>query len=835
MTAESAFFSYSTVKYSMERLSTKSLHQKGALYISECRFGYLISTPTKFYIYEMDRLNEFDYKFMVAEYCSEIDTIFAFASGIPRILALKYSGGLSVVSDEYNTEIISVDQIFYYDRKIVVCGVGFEIFDVEVTKSQFDPTPRVKLTRKCYHKVDHYGVANSRFSFDPDNKRFIMPLATGYSVFDFDGNLIHSESRLTHTRFKCSAVCYMGCYQPMGYFRKFACVDCEGKLKIIQKTDTKEYFVGDLPYNFLHFFDKEYLVMVTSDGCVFILNVKTGKQAKVGELHGNIECIRALSNWKMICSISWNIELYRFSVPWNLYLKLNRTVLQTCFADYLYAHSSDGFLNVYSLTTKELMSTFGTKTNKDKDSIYFYTSKNETYALIMYYNKKIVRFKLNGNECEFVDTLKTSSSNIHFGKYYLYTISALGELCLLDKTTYAMKKRLIVDRGEVLGVYEYEDSVYVFYNKLILHISIINYSIDRHKFKDCSYVCFGGSYFGVADPTCSFTVYEFPSLEERIIVQCLNMPTLSSIHNDLIICASPEGEIKLGGMDGLFADIEIPFPIYHVTVLNRNLDLIIALDKELMIIERDRILPWWRNPRKSSMIEYTREEEDGGSLNENDTKRENKQSQGDSEKEKKVKPQKPMIFDVEIEVPRVKLDKDLIEMKKSRKLIRRILFQNKDFISRPVTGPGEPLSFYPSNLKDFKVLHQEQTDDNAKEINIGSVVAGNNSIINSILENSAPRGVSLRYPSKNMSFRVKIPEGVETPRIRKRIVRRKNPTEMTKEDIERASWTSYTSSEVFHQEIPQALTVRTDFLDIKRRPDPRDIIKPKKRKVLLID
>lgn len=576
-------------------------------------------------------------------YVAESDLIIGATSGIPSLHIFTSASPNQYLLQEFVLHQAIINQIFCSPSSNILITVGnkeikvWDFYPVKKIKSTFNLTLRATLPSSplCSNGMNLISV-------DLTRHRIFVPHIQGFILYSFDGAVL--EKQLKFTNFITTAVSvlpsprkYPGLdlsYQTFLYiFRKLAIVESDGLMRIFHKSGKYLLTINPIASAsilFVAFLDSEFLITVNTDGDIFLNDIKTSKVKLVFQTGQRPDKVAIFYKPEPRISIisGRHLRIYKISTIWKLFYRPVEAVTSIeRFCSSMYSArmgllSSDGCIFMISNTKNQqirpnnqltllsdnyrkryLVGTASTRSCSRPISYAYNREFNENFILISLDDSSVCLFDYLQDDWQLKQVLpfKARLVLIIIGTEFLNWIVCCcgfyGDVAFYKFGSWTPLSRLSVGLKQCdFAFWSKKDDILIVLSEDRLNIiglkrfNLINW----HPFRTPKHAAFEEGELIVS--------YEKGVLYRSVITpagidhtnKCNfghNIVNVSLKYGCHIVVLSNNSIVIGDNQNMASSKIELPFPIFSANFLSSDLDVLVALDHEIMIIDKKTACP----------------------------------------------------------------------------------------------------------------------------------------------------------------------------------------------------------------------------------------------------
>lgn len=603
--------------------------------------SYVAPTARQIFLFTRNKQPEaFPYVFGLIEYVPSCNIFIGVHKDASLITILDNRQKLPIILKEFKIETLAVNQIIHSKETDTLVLIGYQIllFDFKVVRKRFLDNPEVHIVQKAKLPGTDTKPPHFRVYHDELRKRFIVPSKTGYTIYSFNGDVLETKNNLGGLCIECGTFLIgnkgdlksspTNISKP---YKRYLTIDQRGRAMVFHNTGVllSEYNTRSQNFIFCEFINSEFVILVSSDNKVILLDVKTGKSMLCKELQNPAKFMRLFvhENIPRLAILMENtFMIYEIKCPWICFKRLSsepfiiRRVISSTKAARIAVLTQDSFLSFFSPTCSQFVGSTGSSiAAKIIDFIY-------DRGIVKYNNMTLETSQYGAERLFFLTedkallSFEPNDDYIHAFKYsmklecnpkivvvgYAYVPARLVFCCFLDKGDLllydyedftSLSRVTFAQRVPLFAHFHYgTGSLLIIYHKEIIRMSLTTFNIV-FSMKIKRYPHFAAfeddiAIFGYNDGTISINIIQEHSINEIIHFNCGCRPAFVGIQNHVFWVVTTLNEIMFGQNESNVTTIECPYPVKSVGILNNDVDLLIGLDKEIMVVRRKKVYPW---------------------------------------------------------------------------------------------------------------------------------------------------------------------------------------------------------------------------------------------------
>ena len=594
---------------------------------------YIAPTCRQIYLFSRGKAAQsFPYKFSIIEYIECINAFVGVQLGTTQISIISATKGFPLILENFNVKQGSVSQIIFSKEPhtLILCGYTTTFIDFKVFHPRYQEFPTITLTIKNTVSMSDLTAPGFRVYFDERKQRIVVPTKSGYSIYSMNGDLMQQNNTIS-SAIACHTSSFLFSQNDVNLtnkvtmpFKRYLTTDSEGRVRVWHSSETllSEYITRSNDFIFSEFINSEFVVLVSATNDVILLDIKTGKNETLRKLPGPPKIIRLFQGMSprlaVLCANTFHI--FKLKNPWSLFRRLSAApvIIRRCISQNRAARicvlTSNSFLSMFSPSLGQFLMSAGAKVpSRIKDFIYdrgivryneqvLDTSSHERLFFITE-DKKVLAFKETDDSWEFAKQLEMSPRIITVAAAFepsrlvFCCFADAGDLLIYDYEDFSPITRICFDQKTPLFVHFHYGTglLLIIYHNEIVGMNLKTFQITfRERIRKPIHAAFDDDICVFAYSDCSVSVLEFQlnGLTEITSFTCPEEVKLVNIESHVFFAVTVMNTILFGQTAEDITTIECPYDISAISVLNPDIDILIGLDKELMVIRRADVYPW---------------------------------------------------------------------------------------------------------------------------------------------------------------------------------------------------------------------------------------------------
>ena len=606
-------FSFRTEKIGLELLMrAPHREEKPTAVAALSKNDFYVCAPNgSIYLDSKGRTSAIPYRLYTVKYVSELDLLIGITAGLPQIVFLNNLPGFKMIGEGFRTKISYINQIEYHNRKLIVLGSGFDIYDVTIKKMILDVTqPKIELNLVYTTAKSIYGSRFSKAFVDFTNERIFVPMSSGFTLYDFEGNILRQTSNFSPMIISTSAMIptkeeVQKTKQKAGMdmFYKYVATDSLGRIRVWNKTEMvkNSTMLPNELFLMCDFLDEDNVLLITEKNNIYVYNTKANTLTEIMRCKNQIYAVSVVHNPERIVLVFGSIiEVYEILIPWKYWTKQPVGVKQFIgvskeneneneYEVLQYLDINNG-IKTLKLPNHKLIKTFCASAKSHtlvdrvyKDNnLYYYHFQDDTFE--KYDDKTDEHMIMN-------IPVKYFAIPPNKDKIILYT--SYNELILYD---YHNRDRMIgktkIAQKNILGMQALDKEVLLFAVDQIIFVSYANLGIRSKTIRDALFVSCDDNKFGIVYKDGSFMLVDSCTLNILCTFRCGKNITSLILQKDYFILITNENQIYLGREGCNILEIQLSFPIFTAMILYPSEDLYISSEKFICYIKKEDSYDW---------------------------------------------------------------------------------------------------------------------------------------------------------------------------------------------------------------------------------------------------
>lgn len=500
----------------------------------------------------------------------------------------------------FPTNQMNISHLIYSPKSSILatCGNRIKTWNIHITQQGRESDlllPTIKVTERCVFKGNfRIGTMNPP-GFDYTNEYIFLPTEEGVRSFTLDGVPLVLISKFP---FSMSTV-----YSYNELAEVLFTYDPTQGSCVWSKTGTliKRIPFGGQSITYCNFLNSEDLLIMNSEGSLFILNIISNKSLfcySPPYLPSAVFISDRKDDQLIGLAVGTSLQILRVSFPWSVWAsnvtKANRMIRceKRDEAARILVQTQNSFAKIYSPKDATLL-TVATPLEALTPSSYFYDRESETLFMVLD-NGQVYLLDAMKSPCAEKKRLSLHATNICSCKYLdqnAYVISHLiGDITFYD-TNFEQIKHFSLTNMRIYSIFYVESN-----NCILVHFSseVVLFSCEKFEIIartaiaeaqisgfNRSFVIFGDKEGNIQSVSIKGK-FLTPAKQFKAHVTEI---TSFSFANSFWISTSIDGIILIWDYNfNKTNKINSPFPVYSACSINGNRDVILALDTVLMRI-----------------------------------------------------------------------------------------------------------------------------------------------------------------------------------------------------------------------------------------------------------
>ena len=597
--------------------------------VCSCAFSktnYLISSnKTSFLINNQQIQYSIPTAFSALYYASKEEIVIGSSVGIPSLHIFTPTVPPQFILRDFLLHQSTIHQVYcsFSSKIIITVGNDIKVWNVDISKTA---RRQYKLTLRSTLKGSQFCNGLNKVYINEQKQRIFVPNFHGFILYNFDGRVLTDKSNLSLSNFTALSLLPFSKNIPgldisedtiINIFQRMATVDSKGNIRTWHKSGGTLYNIPSFSPSssifFIEYINSEFVITINYDGEIFLVDVKSFKVKivyKIDTRPDNANMFKFNDN-DSILMITTGRKLYAFTVHtyWKLYYHpvlyttdISR-ICSTGNSSRLTFLTKDGSLFIFSPSLKQLIGSASTR--KCPRPISFSYDRE--------YHDNQILFSMDDSHVHLYDYFKTdwslkqilpikASIIIHVigtesMKWCLCAFGFFGDVIFYKFGSWELITRISVGYSKCdFGFWSKKHScVIVICDNKINVISLKNFTVTvSQSFPIPMQAAF-------EDETLLVSYKNGIIKQYNITLNCISSSIQSNLGKEINYIHLKYGchAIVLENNCVVIGDgkniskysIELPYQIYSVAFLDSNLDLLLALDHEIMVIKKKYTFP----------------------------------------------------------------------------------------------------------------------------------------------------------------------------------------------------------------------------------------------------
>ncbi|OHT15491.1 hypothetical protein TRFO_02798 [Tritrichomonas foetus] len=578
-------------------------------------------------------------------YIPSEDLVIASTVGIPCLQIFASANPAQFLLQEFMLHQPVVHQIYCsLDSNILVTiGAEIKVWDFKMIKGS---TVNFEIKLRSHFKGSPLCNGMNLVKVDDKRHRIFVPHLNGFILYSFNGEILENQPNFSGLLFNAVAMLptprkYPGLDLSYQYFidiyKKLVAVDKYGNIKIWHRSGKPLFMIPSIssaPVFYIEFINSEFVITVNTNGDIFINDLKTSKGKVVFKIDRKPDWVNFFTYPEpiILVIVSRKLYVFRLNIFWKLFyrpIQKVQSISRICsptFSSRIGLNTSDGCLFLISPKTQELIGSASTKKCPRPSNYSYERECNEThillamddssvhlydYSTIQYSKKENYRMNKYGKDiyscCEkdwvlkqilpFKARLVFTVLGTEMLRWCVCTCGFFGDVVLYKYGTWEALGRVSVgtERCDYAFWCRKDNYMIVFCQDRINFIGLKKFSLTCSlPFPKPKYVAFEEGNLMVSYQ--HGILYQYTLSENGIISssKCYLNNEIKYIHvrYGCHIIVLENNCIVIGNVQNMSEFlIELPYTISSAGFLSSDLDVLIALDHEIMFISKKSICP----------------------------------------------------------------------------------------------------------------------------------------------------------------------------------------------------------------------------------------------------
>lgn len=605
-------------------------HYQGKKVFSFCkmsRYDYLIATEKGIdLIHDGNIIETIPISVTYIKYIPELEIIIAISTGIPYIVFISNRRKHQPSPVKFRLTISIVKNVEYCNdtNMLIVNGSGIEgIFLKSIYKMQAEiPTITVE-TRFIINNP----LLGSHVFVDHKKQRFMAMTNNGYKLYNFRGDVI-KDFYLTGTTIKSSSTIF---YEKarrnvpeqneviIDAYKRLLTTDIEGNTLLFHSSGKllKSFLVANRQIDFTQFINSEFVICVFGQQ-VQILDVKTELSLFCIEFDYTPTQIVYFDGPTIGFLVDGNIQIFEIVMPWELFQRdSSQSISMKRYNSYddsmpgrIVKLSESGIVSLVSPANGFLLGSCTSKQTQvvrsvlyDRGCIYCngimeYIAANDRIFIILE-NGFVDLFCIVENNFVHIDTLRWSASKIMLckfdmnKKYGFAVFNKHNDLVAYNYHDFSLITRKKFDYRKFLNAFynSNDNLICAIYNDTLVVYSTYEMKVtSEHHIAKPLIAAMENSKLVLVNQNHTISFYEITKekIFERATMNMSEEVTSISIDYGIFILITKSNTVWIGNEHSELTKIFIPFNVHCACVCNRNLDLLVCIDRNIMKVNHDK-------------------------------------------------------------------------------------------------------------------------------------------------------------------------------------------------------------------------------------------------------
>ena len=619
----------------------------GCKLTSVCEIGpndyFLCSTRNIILVRSNGDVSMEQHRLYTAIYVKEFNVFVGVSTGLPHIIVIDNVLAMTVLSNDVRLDSTFITQIEFYRNKLIIFGTKLQIFNFSVKRNtnSFHPECKISLIAEfpiigpqCY----------ARFCIDRQKQRIIVPTSQGFSVITFDGSVVYDNVHLTSAKVRTTAIfCKNNENEPFinpkaqrDPFSTFSVLQEDGKIKVFDQTLQLKtiYQAFGIGYIFAEYVNKEFLILVSNDDKLLLLNIKSNRSCELMELKEHPDGIKFFRNPDRIAFLfNQKVQVYQIDVPWILWTKMASTVLSI--EKYYSVNNSilvgiltdDSVFSVINPDNKKLEMQTGLhdtsivqqvvydRGSTTEGSTVYYTRPQKVFEnfdliderlFLIKNDQSVIQMFSDGTDFKDPTKLDVHASMMCVGKsqneatLFFAVINKTVEIVSYNYLTLQQKCRMKMPLRNILTMYYHPktDHFYIVFAEAILLLDTATLKIlNTYNMPpdDPIYLAhFEQSYLFTAKKQDKIIIYQIENdgaLEPSLEIPSMLQVTHCSMANSFFVYSLSDNTVIFGKKGQSLGQFISPFPVTSVGLIGQTNSVLVGCNKDVMILNTSKYYP----------------------------------------------------------------------------------------------------------------------------------------------------------------------------------------------------------------------------------------------------
>ena len=548
-----------------------------------------------------------------------LDMIFAVTTGVPRIDAFQPRNPKDFYMKDFTLDQQHVHQL-YYDKtasSLITVGETIKIWKISRNPKVSSAETRYLLTLTAQLPTSTFIRNLHEVFIDEPRSRILVPSLHGYTVYEYNGRVYADVPEMSPDAFNAVALTNVSLKHeiendkdekmvPLNMFKRFFAADTDGNLRLWHKCGKllHQFDTAIQSIIFAEFISPEFVLIVERNGKVLIVDIKTYRTVVVEEIGRKPDSIRLLRDPDRLAVACVNeFFIYRIRTLWELWYRptsLAYSMDRFTSPDYysrIGVFCDDGFFRLISPKNRLLIA--AAAVNKCLDPLWVGYDRRcqEDFCLMVLNDHSIQFFEIKDEDFEPIDKVKVHSQIAFFAKaldplrWIVFSIGPSSDIEILEWETWARVKRLVVDNSLTKFAFwdKFHNTAIIITERKLVIVSLQQLKINfKDNFRCPKFATFESGLLMVAHTDGSSTIYEMGENNYSIVSELKFGKKLTYLHLQygLHIIAFEDKSVVIGDrVNYSIVNFTLPYVVNAACFLNMELDLLLAVQKEIMVIK----------------------------------------------------------------------------------------------------------------------------------------------------------------------------------------------------------------------------------------------------------
>lgn len=568
-------------------------------------------------IHNKDKLSYVKIPLIFCKYIVDLRAVFGVGSVIPELSFFDpFNDFNSIISEQVRIKDVFITDVYYSSQSkvLITSGSTMEFYKIDYDNLQHSDR-KITLTHFKSFSESVLGKPSIKIHADERNQRLFVPLPNGYMITTITGDILKINDSLSTQAFLTQCVYF---YQESRFDYKnghvHTCVDGfkytlmtlpNGMIQVWDSSDIRQFVhtSHESSFYFTEFCTEEFVIIIPRSMQVSLLNIRTGKTQKLFELEKVpefIQLIRYKRSYKLFIILDQKVIIYRIQIPWKTWLQVLSTplrVLQFQSKDRtprIGIQTSDGSVILITPNTERVLTDISCTDNSHINNFYY--NREQEIIDILVEDGSLLKFDLNDGNYELIDQYRLAPVNnfvvTDFPNGKVFALVQNGDLQIYSYHDCQLLESINISKVPSVAIYSHGDYIVtVFSNFIVLNnindiqqTKIIRFPQILRSAKENELYCFQTS-------SNEVSIYKL-DLDELKFIEVYKISIGTEIKYIDVQCGcyiyiTKENQIVFGTLSNSLVTVESPFEVFYAGFLNTSGDLLIGLDREIMIIRRD--------------------------------------------------------------------------------------------------------------------------------------------------------------------------------------------------------------------------------------------------------